>query len=455
MPFSRLNFSRITTALLWLGLSSLAHSTDLLQAWQAALQRDPEFAAAKSLADQGPLRQQQALSLWRPLWHAGALLGVGGQDMRTTGAQSNGVSGIRFNTAVGAGAVGGVQVMAQQALINPELQAQTQQLQLSAQMMQVQWQQAQQDLIWRTAQKYFALLSAEFTLGVLQGQQQALQKASAEIAKRQRVGDATVMDTQEAELRLAEIRVQVFNAQNDLDLKRLAYRQITGQSPQKLAALQGSSALALTAVADVSAWLNRARQQAPPLQVLSLQQSLQQQELEKIKGTQALRVDAVAQAQMDRLVGQGLYGSSSNQMSQYRVGVQFNMPLSSGGYAESRELEALKQLEKIGYEQDLAQLQLEAQVREAWLNLSTAPARLRALEQADKASKRRVAATRQAHRTGARTTMELLSAEHDAAQAELVWMQLSIQTVLDRLRLQASTGELGEAQLREVNALLR
>ena len=53
------------------------------------------------------------------------------------------------------------------------------------------------------------------------------------------------------------------------------------------------------------------------------------------------------------------------------------------------------------------------------------------------------------------TTNEWLGAEHDAAQAELAVVQLRIQTALDRLRLQAATGVLGEQQLQEINALLK
>ena len=56
-------------------------------------------------------------------------------------------------------------------------------------------------------------------------------------------------------------------------------------------------------------------------------------------------------------------------------------------------------------------------------------------------------ATRQAHRTGARTTNEWLGAEHDAAQAELAVMQLRIQTTMDQLRLSAASGELGEISI--------
>jgi outer membrane protein len=306
----------------------------------------------------------------------------------------------------------------------------------------------------RTAQRYFDVVGAEQALTVLQRQQKAMLQAAAEISKRQSVGDASVMDVQEANARVSEIRAQVLTQENNLATKKVAYRQLTGQEPTQLLSI-GNVSLSSINLADANSWVIRAKQQSPSLQMMGLQQAIQGQEAKRIKASNAMTVDWVAQANMDRLSGQGMYGSASNQMAQYMVGVQLNAPLSTGGMVEAREREALKQVEKLRYDQDAAEQQVEQQVRDAWQSLSTAPARLQALTQSEQASKARLSTTRQAHRTGARTTNELLGAEHDAAQAEMALVQLRIQTAMDQLRLSAASGELGEAQLRQVNALLK
>jgi outer membrane protein len=318
----------------------------------------------------------------------------------------------------------------------------------------VQWQQAQQNLIMRTAQRYFDVAGAELTLSVLQRQQKAVQQAASEINKRQSVGDASVMDVQEANARVSEIRAHVLTQENNLAMKKVAYRQLVGQEPTKLMHITNMG-LVPTQLADVNTWVQRAKQQSPHLQMMSLQQAIQSQEAKRIKASNGMTVDLVAQAQMDRLAGQSRYGSASNQMMQYMVGVQLNAPLSTGGLVEAREREALKQVEKLRYDQEAVELQTEQNVRDAWQSLSSAAARLQALGQSQQASQARLIATRQAHRTGARTTNEWLGAEHDAAQAELAVLQLRIQTALDQLRLSAASGELSETQLRQVNALLK
>ncbi len=444
----------LIAALALAGITSTAHAADLMSAWQAALARDPEIAAARALHEQATFRQEQAKALWAPMVSAGGAVGIGGADSRTKGAEAMGQSDVTFKTNVNAGALTRASIGAQQAWISPERDAQSKQLELSAQIAHTQWQQAQQTLIMRTAQRYFDVVGAEQTLSVLQRQQKAMQQAAVEISNRHAVGDASMMDVQEANARVSEIRAHVLTFENNLATKKVAYRQLTGQEPTQLLPIANVNVTPIN-LADANTWVQRAKQQSPSLQTMGLQQAIQTQEAKRVKASNAMTVDWVAQANMDRLSGQGMYGSASNQMAQYMVGVQLNAPLSTGGMVEAREREALKQVEKLRYDQEAAEQQLEQQVRDAWQSLSTAPARLQALSQSEQASKARLTATRQAHRTGARTTNELLGAEHDAAQAELALVQLRIQTAMDQLRLSAVSGELGETQLRQVNALLK
>ena len=444
----------LIAALSLIGVTSASSAADLMSAWQAALTRDPEIAAARALHEQAAFRQEQAKALWAPMVSAGGAVGLGGADSRTQGAQAMGQSDVTFKTNVNLGALARASIGAQQAWISPEREAQSKQLELSAQIAQAQWQQAQQTLILRTAQRYFDVLSAEHTHTVLQRQQKAMQQAASEIIKRQSVGDASVMDVQEANARVSEIRAHILMNENTLATKKVAYSQLTGQAPTQLLSMANIN-LTPNNLADANTWVQRAKQQSPNLQMMGLQQAIQGQEAKRIKAGNAMTVDWVAQAQMDRLSGQGMHGSASNQMVQYMVGIQLKAPLSTGGMVESREREALKQVEKLRYDQEAVEQQVEQQVRDVWQSLSTAHARLLALSQSEQASKARLKSTRQAHRTGARTTNELLGAEHDAAQAELAVVQLRIQTALDQLRLSAASGELSEVQLRQVNALLK
>jgi outer membrane protein len=436
-------------------MSASVNAADLMSAWQSAQTRDPELAAARTMLEQAEFRKDQARALWAPQAVATAQAGVGGQDSRIRGADAMGQSDVSFNTNTNVGVLARASVGAQKAWINPEKQAQEQQLALSAQVAQAQWQQAEQGLMLRTAQKYFDVLSAELTLDVLLRQQKTIQQAAQEIRKRQGVGDASVMDVQEATARESDIRAQVLTQENLLEMKRVAYRQMVGQAPEKLATLSPIVTFTQADLGEANQWVQRAKEQAPALQLMRLQQGIQAQEAKRVKAGDAMSVDWVAQAQLDRLMGQGKFGSSSNQMVNYMVGMQLQAPLSTGGMVHAREQDALKQVEKLRFDEEVVQLQIEQTVRDAWQHLATAPARLAALEQSLKASQSRVTATRNAHRLGARTTNEWLGAEHDAMQAELALLQLRIQTAMERLRLQAASGVLSATGLQTVNAWLK
>lgn len=445
---------QLTAVLTIASFTASGHATDLMNAWQAAQVRDPEIAAARALHEQAAFRLEQAKALWNPTMSAGGSVGMSGSDTQTKGAQAMGQSDVSFKTNINIGALAQANIGARQAWISPEREAQSKQLELSAEIAELQWQQAQQALIMRTTQRYVDVMAVELTLSVLLRQQKIIQQAAAEIKKRQAIGDASTMDVQEANARVADIKAQILTQENNLAIKKVAYRQLMGQEPNQLMVVAPTN-LTPSNLGDANSWVSRAKKQSHQLQMMGLQQAIQSQEAKRVKAGNAITVDWVAKAQLERLFGQGMYGGSSTQMAQYMVGLQLNAPLNTGGMVDSREREALKQLEKLRYDQEAAELLVEQQVRDAWQSLSSAQARIQALSQSEQANRARVLATRQAHRTGARTTNEWLGAEQEAAQAELALLQSQIQTVMDHLRLYAASGELDESKLRLINALLK
>jgi outer membrane protein len=77
-----------------------------------------------------------------------------------------------------------------------------------------------------------------------------------------------------------------------------------------------------------------------------------------------------------------------------------------------------------------------------------------ALEQSRIASEARLQTTRTGLEVGDRTTLDVLNAQNDLAQAELSLAQARIARLLDGLRLAALAGQLDEARLARVDARL-
>ncbi len=136
------------------------------------------------------------------------------------------------------------------------------------------------------------------------------------------------------------------------------------------------------------------------------------------------------------------------------LGLSLNVPLYTGGYRSGKLQESVSALSQAAAEYETALQQAQQQAHSVWLALQTGPARLSAMQAAWRASQARLDATRLGRQVGDRTTLDLLQAENDAAQTELVWLRAQTDLLQARLQLDALTGHLSAQSLQAVNALL-
>lgn len=455
-------FFALSAAMLMLAAHS-AGAVGLLQAWQSAQQHDPEFTAARASFAAGNARRDQARALWMPsvVFNAGA--GKMSSDTSMTGArfsapgfgQSNGVS---FDTSIGNGTMERYTLSARQPLINRERLAQSRQLSFAADMADAEWQSARQALMLRVAERYFDVLVAAETVRLLQRQQSAVDRALAEARDRFQLGDVPVTDTHEAAARAETIKAQVMAADTDLQVKQIAFSDLTGMPAEglaTLAALQPGSETAVSGLPSLEVWLADAARDNPQLLIQEKAQSVAREEAKKYSVLGAPVLDLVAQVGHDRLHGSGDFGNAGNETNNRMIGVQLTIPLFTGGYRSARHEEALHLADKARADGEHLHKQIALQTRTAWLGITTGASRVSALEQARKASQARLDATRLGRSVGDRTTLDLLNAENDATSTELALLQARIAVALDRLRLSALAGRLDESVLQSIDAMLQ
>jgi outer membrane protein len=95
--------------------------------------------------------------------------------------------------------------------------------------------------------------------------------------------------------------------------------------------------------------------------------------------------------------------------------------------------------------------QVRQQVRAAWLGLTTAAARVRALQRLRASTQERLEATRLGVAIGDRTTLELLDAEADFLRAGTDFQKAQADWLLADLQLQAAAGALSGAGLERID----
>lgn len=442
-----------------------ARATELIEAWQAAVQHDKAHAVAAAAHTVAQPRRDQATALWKPRVSLSASLGLATNETEAQGAQFSapglGTSkGVGFATSVTNGSAGRWSVTAAMPLYNPERRAQQRQLNLSADLADLAWQNAAQALMLRTAEAYFELALAEDTVRVLGGQMAAVQRAATEAQDRFQLGAIPVTATHEARARLAGLRAQWLAAQTERDLLRQRLADSTGLPIAGLGArLPGALSMqdAATSNDDAAAldhWLSQSQTGHPEIRTRLLSVALARQEAEKFSRRASASVDLVAQAGRERASGSGDFGPAGNTGVNRMVGVQLTVPLFTGGYRDAKEDEALRLADQAAAELALTREQVAQQTRAAWLRWQVGGQRLRALEEALAASLSRADATGTGRDVGQRTTLDVLNAENDAAAARLALAQGRVAWLLDRLRLAALAGRLDENLLRATQAAL-
>ena len=437
-----------------------ANAMDLLEAWQASLQHDPQAMISQAARQAGETRREQAASLWRPAVMFSATAGRMSSETEMTGAhfsapgfgQSDSVG---FGTSVNNGNSTRWALSARQPLFNPERGAQSRQLEIAADIAGLQWQAGQQDLMLQTVQRYFDVVVASNKLALLRQQQKAVDLALVEAKDRFALGDKPVTDTYEASARAHALQAQVLSAQDELALALNTLTDTTGIPNPSVQMLPLASNVAPAGLQPLPYWLTAAMERNPLLRMQMANLQVTQQELAKYGAAAAATLDLVAQAGRDQLNGNGNFGSASNSANQQMIGLQLNLPLYTGGYRSAKQDEALRLQEKASAELERARQQVSQQTRAAWLGLQTGSSRLTALSESRTASLARLDATRLGRQVGDRTTLDLLQAENDASSAELALLQARIELLLNQLRLYALTGDLNEPQLEAVNVLLQ
>jgi outer membrane protein len=446
-------------ALLALAAVQGAAAADLVEAWRAAVDNDREYAAARAERDAGATKREQGASLWRPSVDFSGTVGVANGDTSINGARFSApgfgtVDGADFDTSINGGTAARWALRARQPLYSPARDADRRQLELSADVSDLQWQAAQQALMLRTAERYFDVALAAESLRVLERQQRSVQRALVEARDRFQLGDAPVTDSHEAEARAQAVRAEVLAAESELTLKQAALSDLTGWSAAQLSSPALAGGAMPQDLPPLATWLADAKVGNLQLRMSSANVEVARQEAAKFKSEVAPTVDLVASFAQDRLRGSGNYGSATNSQSNALIGVQLNVPLYSGGLRGARREESLHLADKARAEGERAAQQVALQTRAAWLGLTVGASRVTALDEALRATRSRLDATRIGRQVGERTTLELLNAENDAAATELALLRARVSLLLDRLRLAALAGRLDEDHLRQVNASL-
>lgn len=437
--------SKLLVMALVLFASQSVFAADLLSIYREAQLQDATYAGAKAqyIGAQEKLPQARSLLLPNVNFSAGTHYNDVDSRYTTSAFPSGRTDYYDYNYGVNL----------TQPLYRQQNNATFEQAKVQVKQAETQLSAAGQDLMTRVAQGYFDVLLARANLTTIRSQKTAVAEQLEQAKRNFIVGTATITDSREAQARYDLVVAQELVAENDLEVRSRALEQIVGKPVGTLAGLSGAVNLNPPQPADMAAWVEQAYQSS--LQVALAQQSLEiaAQEVRKADAGHYPTLDAVASAtQTYQNTSSFGYGSDIKALV---VGVQLNIPLYQGGGISSRAREAVAGQERARQDLESARRTVALQTRQAFLGVTSGLAQIKALEQAVGSTKLQLESTKLGQEVGVRTAVDVLNAEQQLAAAQRDLAQAIYGTIVNQLKLKAAVGKLAEADLADVNVLLK
>jgi len=435
-------------------VSGPAHSASLLEIYQQALQSDPQIheAEARRLAAleakpqaRGVLMPQiQATGDWTQSNSSGSTFQFAINDTTTFDRKSDGTNW---------------QVSLRQTLFRWDQIVNLKRADKTVAKAEANRESAQQDLIVRVAQRYFDVLAAEDRLTSRNANREAITRQLEQAKQRFEVGLIAITDVQESQAAYDHSVADEIGAKRSLATSREFLREITGEYISDLSAPADNFPL-LNPENSEKSWVDLALKQNLNLVASRLDEKLARDEISFRRNGHYPTIDLVASAgeskgdEINRF-GTFLPNSTESQSDRDSIGIQFSVPLFSGGSTSSRVKEAVylhrasrEQLQRVTRE-------TERRARDAYLGVLSEISRVRALHQAVQSSRTALQATQAGYEVGTRTIVEVLNSQFSLYAAITNHYQSRYDYIMNALRLKQAAGTLQVQDLEQIDQWLK
>jgi outer membrane protein len=324
---------------------------------------------------------------------------------------------------------------------------------------------AEQQLILRVSQAYFNVLTAIDTLDADQAALEAIARQLDQANKRFEVGLIAITDVEDAKAARDSAASTVIAAKRTLATSEDQLQEITGQKYDALAKPGDSMPLSNPDPADESRWVNISLEQNLSLISSRLAADIARENVRVAVGGHLPTLDLVAgrsyqQSNSNESFGTGpgeapaTFPDIFNKSNDRQIGLQFTLPIFSGGATQSKVRQA--EYQWIAAKEGVVQSSraTERQARDAYLGVISGIARVQALRQALESNQTSLKATEAGYEVGTRTSVDVLNARRLLVQAQTDYAGARYDYIVSVLQLRLAAGNLDRTQLTELNGWL-
>jgi outer membrane protein len=448
--------------LLW----TAAPAADLLAVYQRALQNDPQLKEAEATRLAALESKPQALAALLPQLSASGTVSKEKDDGQSDQVETVQLKGQNLSESFPFnGRVTTIThkygVDFSQNLFRWENWVALQRADAQVAQAEADYQAAQQDLIARVAQRYFDVLAAQDDLDAQRGNLESVNRQLEQAEKRYDVGLIAVTDVQEARAAHDSGAAAVIASKRQLASAQELLREITGDAFDYLARPMEPFELASPDPASEERWVDMALQQNLSLVSSRLAADIARENVSAARGGHFPSLDLVASRYRNSSGGDYInangtpYGSTSLDQYQNVVGIQFSIPIYSGGMVSSQVRQAVYQHRAAKERLERVARQTEHDARDAYLGVLSEISHVKALRRAVESNATALNATESGYEAGTRTAVEVLDSRRLWIQARTDYSRSRYDYMNNVIKLQQAAGTLSEQTLTRLNTLLQ
>jgi outer membrane protein len=313
---------------------------------------------------------------------------------------------------------------------------------------------ADQALSIRVARAYFDVLTSIDLVATAEANEAAYLQQVTQSTERYRSGLVAMVDVDQARAYHASARAATIAARKALDDATAALAEVAGVRFDRVKTLQADLPLLPPQPADPQAWVDAALRDNP---LILAQQRNVEAAGHLVDAARAGHLPTVS-ASLDvgrpaSWPGGDAVGRDGRTVT--TVGVLLRIPLFAGGLTQSTVRQALAQRDVTAADLETLRRRVARETLDHYSDVVAALGQIEATQTAVEAATKALASTRVGQQVGTQTMTDLLLAIQTLSSAQLTHSQARHRFVLGQLLLRQSAGQVGEADLRLVNALLR
>jgi outer membrane protein len=308
----------------------------------------------------------------------------------------------------------------------------------------------QQSLIIRSAQAYFAVLSAVDQLRTAQAEEKALAAQLEQTRQRYEVGLISINDVHETQAAYDSTLANRLSAEVNVGIRFEALTILTGQEHTSIAPLKDSFIASYPEPNDKQSWIDAAQKNNLALQVSRLNADA---------ATYAAKAEKANR--YPKLTGSISYGNSDSDRTgdsprdtdtdTTSIGLDLSIPLYTGGTLTARQRQAT-QNQLLAREQFLFDQRNTTQTtRTLFLQVSTDIAQIKARKQAIVSNESALEATKAGYDAGTRDIVDVVNAQRNLYQAQRDYFTALYNYILNTLGLKEVAGNLSVADLQQLD----